>query len=142
MEMKNFLRANWDRVLAVALVVAGIIALVIGWFGVSGTGLVAEQNPYLISAGLGGIAFLVVGCTIWLSSDLQDEWRRMDAIEEQLKILGGRRDEEHPKQPDDTAETDVVPAAAASSTNGSAPKPSTPKPARRRTTAAKRPTTP
>ena len=137
MEIKNFLRVNWDRALAVALVVAGIIALVIGWFGVSGTGLVAEQNPYLISAGLGGIALLIIGCTMWLSSDLQDEWRRMDAIEEQLKKLGDRSDPEHAKGPDDTTEQDVVPVAATSSNNGSAPKP-----ARRRTTAAKRPATP
>ena len=84
MEMKSFLRANWDRTLAVALVVAGVIALVIGWFGVSGTGLVAEQNPYLISGGLAGIALIGVGCTLWMSADLQDEWRRLDAIEERL----------------------------------------------------------
>lgn len=137
MEIKNFLRANWDRALAVALVVAGVIALIIGWFGVSGTGLVAEQNPYLISAGLGGIALLIVGCTMWLSSDLQDEWRRMDAIEEQLLKLGERTTPEPTNRSDDTAENDVVPVAAASSTNGASPKPT-----RRRTAAAKRPATP
>jgi hypothetical protein len=136
MEMKNFLRANWDRALAVALVVAGIIALIIGWFGVSGTGLVAEQNPYLISAGLGGIALLIIGCTTWLSSDLQDEWRRMDAIEEQLKKLGDRTSQEHANRLDDTAENDAVMFAAAAS-NGSSPKST-----RRPTTAAKRPATP
>lgn len=87
MEIRTFLRANWDRVLAVTLVLAGVVILIVGWIGVSGTGLVAEQNPYLISAGLGGIGLLVVGCTTWLSSDLQDEWRRLDAIEERLEML-------------------------------------------------------
>ena len=87
MEMKEFLRANWDRALGVALVVLGVVALIIGWFGVSGTGLVAEQNPYLISGGLGGIALIFIGCTVWQSSDLQDEWRRMDDIEERLAEL-------------------------------------------------------
>jgi len=87
MEMKEFLRANWDRALAVALVVVGVVALIIGWFGVSGTGLAAEQNPYLISGGLGGLALIAIGCTVWQSADLQDEWRRLDAIEERLAEL-------------------------------------------------------
>ena len=87
MEMKAFLRANWDRVAACALIVLGALALVLGWLGVSRTGLAAEQNPYLISGGLAGIAFVAIGCTMWLSSDLQDEWRRLDALEEHLSTL-------------------------------------------------------
>jgi hypothetical protein len=87
MEMKAFLRANWDRAAAGGMVILGLVALVIGWFGVSGTGLVAEQNPYLISGGLFGIALIGIGCTVWLSADLQDEWRRLDALEETLSRL-------------------------------------------------------
>ena len=87
MEMKTFLRANWDRALAVTLVVLGVVALIFGWMGVSGTGLAAQQNPYLISGGLGGIALIAVGCTMWVSADLQDEWRRLDALEERLGEL-------------------------------------------------------
>jgi hypothetical protein len=87
MEMKTFLRANLDRVVAVVLVVAGVLALIVGWVGVSGTGLAAEQLPYLISGGLGGIGMIAVGCTMWVSADLQDEWRRLDALEERLGEL-------------------------------------------------------
>ena len=87
MELKTFVRANWDRLLAVGLVLVGILALIIGWFGVSGTGLAAEQNPYLISGGVAGIAMIAIGCTVWLSADLQDEWRRLDALEERLGQL-------------------------------------------------------
>jgi hypothetical protein len=87
MEMKSFVRANLDRVIAAGLVVAGLIALIIGWVGVSGSGLAAEQLPYLISGGLGGIAMIAVGCTVWVSADLQDEWRRLDALEERLVEL-------------------------------------------------------
>jgi hypothetical protein len=92
MEMKAFLRANWDRVAACALIVLGALALVLGWLGVSRTGLAAEQNPYLISGGLAGIALVAIGCTMWLSSDLQDEWRRLDALEERLGQLGEQAD--------------------------------------------------
>ena len=109
MEMKTFLRANWDRALAVALVLAGVVMLVVGWFGVSGTGLVAEQNPYLISAGLGGVAAIAIGCTLWMSADLQDEWRRLDAIEERLERLASAA-ERPPARP--------VPTRSRSATNG------------------------
>lgn len=91
MEMKTFFRANWDRALAVGLVAVGVIALILGWIGVSGTGLAAEQNPYLISGGLVGIALIAVGCTVWVSADLQDEWRRLDALEEHLERLADER---------------------------------------------------
>ena len=89
MEVKSFVRANLDRVIAVVLVVAGLIALIVGWVGVSGSGLAAEQLPYLISGGLGGIGLIAIGCTVWVSADLQDEWRRLDAIEDRLTSLGG-----------------------------------------------------
>lgn len=89
MELKSFVRANWDRVAAAALVVLGVVALALGWWGISGTGIAAEQNPYLISGGLVGVALIGVGCTVWLSADLQDEWRRLDAVEERLAQLAG-----------------------------------------------------
>lgn len=89
MEMKTFLRLNWDRALAMTLVLMGLLALTLGWVGVSGTGLAAEQNPYLISGGLAGVALITLGCTLWVSADLQDEWRRLDALEERLGELVG-----------------------------------------------------
>jgi hypothetical protein len=87
MEMKTFVRANADRVVAVGLSVLGAVLLIAGWFGVSGTGLAAEQIPYLLSGGLGGIALIALGCTVWLSADLQDEWRRLDSLDERLQQL-------------------------------------------------------
>ena len=87
MEMKSFVRANLDRVVAVVLVAVGVLAIVIGWIGVSGTGLAPEQIPYVISGGIGGLALIALGCTAWVSADLQDEWRRLDAIEEHLQRL-------------------------------------------------------
>jgi hypothetical protein len=91
MEIKAFVRANADRVVSVGLEVVGIVVLTVGWFGVSGTGLAAEQIPYLVSGGLGGIVLIVIGCTAWVSADLQDEWRRLDAIEERLEQFASSR---------------------------------------------------
>lgn len=88
MEMMSFVRANLDRVIAAALAVIGVILIIAGWVGVSGTGLAAQQIPYVISGGIGGIALIALGCTAWMSADLQDEWRRLDALEERLQDLG------------------------------------------------------
>jgi hypothetical protein len=91
MEMKRFVQTNVDRVVAVVLTAAGGVAIVVGWFGVSRTGLAAQQIPYVISGGLGGIALIAIGCTVWLSADLQDEWRRLDALDERLGELSTAR---------------------------------------------------
>jgi hypothetical protein len=85
MDPTKWLRLQWDRTLAWALVVAGAVALIIGWVGVSGSAYSAEQLPYIISGGIGGIFLLGVGATLWLSADLRDEWRKLDRIEEALQ---------------------------------------------------------
>jgi hypothetical protein len=72
-EPTKWLRLQWDR------------ALIIGWVGVSSTAYSAEQLPYIISGGIGGIFLLGVGATLWLSADLRDEWRKLDRIEEALQ---------------------------------------------------------
>lgn len=76
-----FLRTQPDRALATLSAAVGILLLVVGWFGVSDQGIVAGQIPYLISCGLGGIFALATATTLWLSADLRDEWRKMDAVE-------------------------------------------------------------
>ena len=90
MELTRWIRAQWDRVTAWALIAAGAIALLVGWLGVSHTAYLAEQVPYLVSAGLFGLFLLGVGATVWLSADLRDEWRKLDEIADALN----RRDEE------------------------------------------------
>jgi hypothetical protein len=83
----SLIRTNSDRMVAAVLVGLGVVALVIGWFGISGKPLAAEQLPYLISGGLGGLVLVAVGCALGLSADLQDEWRQLERIEERLDEL-------------------------------------------------------
>jgi hypothetical protein len=81
------LRALWDRLLAVGLVVLGAIVLLVGWKQVSDTPFPAEQLPYMISAGIGGLALLGVAATVWLSADLRDEWHQLDSIDGRLERI-------------------------------------------------------
>jgi hypothetical protein len=84
MELTTWARAQWDRLLAWLLVAVGLVALLVGWLGVSGTPYLAEQLPYLVSAGMLGLFLLGVGATVWISADLRDEWRKLDELTEVL----------------------------------------------------------
>jgi len=81
------LRAQWDRVLGIASVVAGAVVLFVGYLGVSGTSYPAEQLPYVISAGLVGVLLVAGGGTLWLSADLRDEWLVLADIHHELQRL-------------------------------------------------------
>jgi hypothetical protein len=77
----KWVQTQWDRVFAWVFVVAGALAILLGWNGVSNEPLTAQQIPYVISGGVGGLFLLGLGAMLWLSADLRDEWRRLDAIE-------------------------------------------------------------
>ena len=85
MEVTRWLKAQWDRVAAWICVAAGAIVLVVGWFGVSGTAYPADQLPYILSGGVGGVFLLGLGATLWISADLRDEWRKLDRIDAGLR---------------------------------------------------------
>jgi hypothetical protein len=81
----NWLRAQWDRAAALAALLTGAAALLLGYLGVSKATLPTEQIPYLASGGLFGIFFLGIAGTLWLSADLRDEWRKLDDIHAELR---------------------------------------------------------
>ena len=89
MELFKWLRLQWDRVFGAAAVITGAVALLTGWSKVSATPYPAEQIPYVVSAGLGGLFLLGVGATLWHSADLRDEWRKLDRLEEKLDAALG-----------------------------------------------------
>jgi hypothetical protein len=86
----KLLRYQWDRAVAVGLVVGGLVAVVVAWILASGTILTFEQIPYLMSGGLIGVCLVAVGATLWLSADLRDEWRKLDRLEQ--AVLGDGRE--------------------------------------------------
>jgi len=78
------IRTQWDRAGALGLVIVGLLALLLGWIGMSGAVLTYEQLPYILSGGLFGLSLIMVGTGLWLSADIRDEWRRIDRLEERL----------------------------------------------------------
>jgi hypothetical protein len=84
MHLIKVLFKQWDRTAAAALTAAGAFLLISGWVGVSGTLNLAEQAPYIVSGGIGGLFLLGLGAVLWISADLQDEWRKLDRIEKAL----------------------------------------------------------
>lgn len=56
-----FLGAFWPFLLGCTLIALGLIAIVLGWLGASGTVYVGLQVPYLVSGAALGIALVIVG---------------------------------------------------------------------------------
>ena len=82
MNLLDWARSQWDRVAAVTLFVAGVLAVFLGWLGVSRSAYEAESLPYILSGGFFGLLALGAGGILWLSADLRDEWRKLDSIEQ------------------------------------------------------------
>jgi hypothetical protein len=85
MGLKVIVRGLWDRVGGWLLILLGGLALLLGWLGVADTPLTSEQMPYVISGGMFGLALIGTGTTLLLSSDLRDEWRKLDDIEHAIR---------------------------------------------------------
>lgn len=61
--------------------------MILGWFGVSGTPLVAKQLPYLVSGGLGGLALVFLGGLALGAADIRRAAARLDRLERQVGDL-------------------------------------------------------
>ena len=85
MDLRQWLRAEWDRVLGFALVGLGGLLLVCGYMGVSRSAYVAQGLSYIMSGGIGGLFLLGAGATMLISADLHDEWRKLDGVEEAIR---------------------------------------------------------
>jgi hypothetical protein len=84
MDLMSQLRRQWDRVAAWVAVGIGVLALILGYRGVSGTKYLVEQVPYIVSGAVVGLFALGLGATLWLSADLRDEWQKLDDVERTL----------------------------------------------------------
>ena len=76
-------------VLGWVLAGAGAITLLVGWFGVSGESLTAKQLPYLVSAGLAGIALFIMAAVFLATDDVRRQFDRIGNLERKVDDLYG-----------------------------------------------------
>jgi hypothetical protein len=74
-------------VLAVVAMVAGGIALLLGWYGVSGTYDPGTQMSYLVSGGLGGLFLAGVGAALVSTSNMRQATRKIDDLQRGMDEL-------------------------------------------------------
>src|SRR5438105_3565060 len=59
-DWRAFLRENARLLITFALLAAGVVFVILGWYGAAHTNILTEQIPYLISGGLLGLGLIVV----------------------------------------------------------------------------------
>jgi hypothetical protein len=63
--------------------------MLIGYFGVSREAIPAKQIPYLVSGGIGGIFFAVLGAYFLGTQQMRNDSGRLDRLERMVEDLHG-----------------------------------------------------
>jgi hypothetical protein len=85
-----FWRWVWSAVRPVlgwVLAALGGLALLLGWYGVSGEALTAKQLPYLVSGGLTGIGLLILAGVFLATEDVRRQLDRLGEVERKVDAL-------------------------------------------------------
>jgi hypothetical protein len=76
---------RWVALIGAALVAIGIPLIILGWYGAAHTPYTFEQIPYMISGGLLGLAFVVLGglfyFAYWMTRQVHETRRQSDQTE-------------------------------------------------------------
>ena len=93
---------DWRQAVGLGLIGLGALAIMIAWYGVSGTLDPAEQMPYISSGGFGGAALIAVGVTLLSAFEhardraaLESVLERLESMEDELSAV--RADTRHIK---------------------------------------------
>jgi protein-S-isoprenylcysteine O-methyltransferase Ste14 len=114
------IKQQWDRALALVAAAVGVVALILGWIGVSGASLVTQQIPYLVSGAVVGLVAFGAASTLWISADLRDEWAKLDDIHRAVTgaPATGRTTAGDPLLVDEPGSVDLRPERATSGGRG------------------------
>src|SRR4051794_29575500 len=85
-----FWRWVWSAVRPVlgwVLAALGGLAVLLGWYGVSGQALTAKQVPYLVSGGLPGHRLLILAGGLLGTQDVPRHLGRLDEVERKVDAL-------------------------------------------------------
>ncbi len=83
-------RLDWRQTVGVALIAAGLISLIIGYVGISGTKDTYDQLTYFLSNGIGGAAAIIVGCTVLVIREHVADRQAMAQLDQRLVSIDRR----------------------------------------------------
>ncbi len=90
-DLQSRLRSGYGKFggrLAVILIGLGLLAIGLGWNGASSDPRVAAQFPYLISGGVLGLAFIIVGAALIVIQAYREERMRLEAkLDELISVV-------------------------------------------------------
>jgi hypothetical protein len=82
---------GWRQAVGGGLVFLGMVAILLGWWGMSGTTDVVDQFSFLMSGGIVGAALIAIGATLWISHEHDRDrialgllYDRLEAMEQRL----------------------------------------------------------
>jgi hypothetical protein len=84
---------EWRQSLGGALIGLGAVALLIGWWGISGETEPWKQFPYLASGGIGGASLIALGITLLISFEHARDRAALGAVLERIDDLEARIDD-------------------------------------------------
>ena len=82
--------------LGVGLIGAGFLLIFLGWNGAASVDRVPSQFPYLISGGVGGLAFVVVGVGVLIVQNQRADRAELQATLQELRRALSDDDDEQP----------------------------------------------
>ncbi len=85
--VQEHLFRRWRAVVAWVLMLAGGIAILVGWYQVRDLPEVYLQMPYLISGGVGGAMLIGLGAALLITQDFRDDKQRLSALETKISEL-------------------------------------------------------
>ena len=79
--------ASVQPVVGWVLVALGLLAMLLGWWGVAHNSIVAKQLPYLASGAVIGLALVTLGGRFLVMQDLRHDSGRLDRLERMVHEL-------------------------------------------------------
>lgn len=70
--------------LALGLVGVGLVLIGLGYNGMAGNLVIAAQLPYLVSGGLFGLSFVILGAALLITQGAREDRQRMEGLLQQL----------------------------------------------------------